>query len=61
VKATPTPIAFLGGMLDTWMEGVKRAGVKNALVVALDAETKATVDQKGLFAHQMSLKVCHSA
>ena len=29
-----------GGMLDTWMEGVKRCGVKNAMVIALDARHK---------------------
>jgi hypothetical protein len=36
-----------GGMLDLWMDGVKRSGVKNAMVVALDQETKRNVEERG--------------
>jgi hypothetical protein len=46
-----------GGMLDTWMEGVQRAGVKNAMVIALDAQTKANAEAKGLTAHEMHIQV----
>ena len=48
------------GMLATWMENVKLAGVKNAMVVALDAQTKARVEAQGLAAHEMHLTVSHS-
>ena len=37
-----------GNMLDTWMAHVKRAGVTNAFVVALDAETQAHASAQGL-------------
>jgi len=50
-----------GGMLDTWAECVLRAGVKNALVVALDEPTKAHAETKGLPAFQMTLEVGHAA
>jgi arabinosyltransferase len=46
-----------GGMLDTWMENVQRAGVKNAMVIALDAQTKANAEAKGITAHEMHIKV----
>lgn len=46
-----------GGMLDTWMESVKRAGVKNAMVIALDAETRANAEAKGVPAHEMHIEV----
>jgi hypothetical protein len=49
--------AMPGGMLDTWMEGVQRAGVKNAMVIALDAQTKANAEAKGITAHVMHIKV----
>ena len=29
------------GMLATWIEGVRRAGVKNFMVIALDEQTSA--------------------
>lgn len=45
-----------GGMLDTWAESVLRAGVKNAMVVALDEATKAHAESKGLPAFQMTLE-----
>ena len=48
-----------GGMLDTWAESVLRAGVKNAMVVALDEATKAHAESKGLPAFQMTLEVSH--
>ena len=46
-----------GNMLATWMDNVKRAGVSNALVVALDKETKAHVTQAGLPAIQFNVQV----
>ncbi len=46
-----------GGMLDTWMESVARAGVKNAMVIALDPATKANAEAKGFTAHEMHVKV----
>ena len=49
--------AAKGGMLDTWMDGVKRAGVKNALVVALDDQTKRNVEERGLRAFRMDLEI----
>ena len=47
-----------GGMLDTWMEGVKRCGVKNAMVIALDAMTKANAEKFGVPAFEMHMQVC---
>lgn len=35
-----------GNMLDIWMDNVKAAGVKNAMVVALDSFTKEHVQSK---------------
>lgn len=46
-----------GGMLTTWTENVKRAGVKNAMVVALDAQTKTYAEAQGIVAHEMHLEV----
>lgn len=45
------------GMLSTWIENVKLSGVKNAMVVALDAHTKAKAEEEGLPAHEMHLTV----
>ena len=45
------------GMLTTWIENVKLAGVKNAMVVALDAQTKARAEAQGLAAFEMHLTV----
>lgn len=39
------------------MEGALKAGVKNAMVVALDDETKAEVEKNGFVAHRMTLEV----
>ena len=41
-------------MLDTWMESVKRANVTNAMVVALDLETKNHAESMGVPAHFMT-------
>lgn len=46
-----------GGMLDTWMEGVKRSGVKNAMVIALDDETRQNAEARGVPSHQMHIEV----
>lgn len=49
--------AMPNGMLTTWIENVKLSGVKNAMVVALDAYTKAKAEEEGLPAHEMHLTV----
>ncbi|KAA6429118.1 MAG: hypothetical protein FRX49_01227 [Trebouxia sp. A1-2] len=49
--------AMPGGMLTTWTENVKRAGVKNAMVVALDAQTKTYAEAQGIVAHEMHLEI----
>ena len=48
--------AMPGGMLDTWMESVKRANVTNAMIVALDSETKKHAESMGIPAHFMTLQ-----
>ena len=49
--------AMPGGMLTTWIENVKRAGVTNAMVVALDPHTKTSAESQGIVAHEMHLEV----
>lgn len=49
-----------GGMLSVWMENVKRAGVKNAMVVALDDATKGVAEAAGIPGFRMDLKVGYS-
>jgi hypothetical protein len=49
-----------GGMLDLWMKGTKEAGVKNAMVVALDDETKSNVEAFGLPAWRLDLEIPES-
>ena len=49
-----------GGMLDLWMSSVQRAGVKNAMVIALDDETKKNVEEKGITAFKMKVKIPES-
>ena len=49
--------AMPGGMLDTWMDGVKRANVTNAMVIALDRDTKDHAESMGVPAHLMTLQV----
>ena len=46
-----------GNMLATWMECVQRVGVTNAMVVALDAETKAHVQAAGMATLEMHMEV----
>lgn len=46
-----------GGMLDLWMDGVRRSNVTNALVIALDDATQRHVESLGFTAYQMSLQV----
>lgn len=53
--------AMPGGMLATWVESIKRAGVKNAMVVALDDYTKQYAEEQGVPAHEMHLQVKHQA
>lgn len=45
--------AMPNGMLSTWIESVISAGVKNAMVIALDAHTKARAEAQGLAAFEM--------
>ena len=49
--------AGVGNMLDTWMEHVKRAGVKNAMVVALDEPTRQHADSQGVASQIFKLEV----
>jgi hypothetical protein len=49
-----------GGMLDLWMDGVKRSGVKNAMVVALDKETKRNVEERGFKAFLFDMQIPES-
>lgn len=53
--------AMPNGMLTTWIENVKLAGVKNAMVVALDARTKARAEAQGLAAFEMHLTVSYTS
>ena len=46
-----------GNMLETWMQNVKRAGVHNAMVLALDAETRFHAESEGMAAFEMHLEV----
>ena len=49
-----------GGMLDLWMDGVKRSGVRNAMVVALDEETKKNVEARGVKAYLFDMDIPES-
>lgn len=46
------------GMLDTFLSGVKQAGVSNYLVVALDEETATDLTGRGFNAFHMPIQVC---
>jgi hypothetical protein len=45
------------GMLDTFLSGVKQAGVSNYVVVALDTETAADLTARGFNAFYMPKQV----
>jgi hypothetical protein len=45
------------GMLDTWLSGVKQAGVQNYLVVALDTETEKALVAKGVNVYFMNVTI----
>lgn len=45
-------------MLDTFLYGVKQAGVTNYLIVALDQETAADLTARGYNTFYMPLQVC---
>ncbi|KAK9817003.1 hypothetical protein WJX72_008113 [[Myrmecia] bisecta] len=49
--------AGANGMLQTWIENVQKAGVSNAMVVALDAATKQAAEHLHIAAHQMHLQI----
>lgn len=49
--------AWPGGMLELWMRSVKRAGVKNAMVVALDEDTKTNVEKFGFPAFRLDMAI----
>lgn len=51
--------AWPGGMLELWMRCVKNAGVENAMIVALDDETKENVEKFGLPAFRIDMEVWH--
>ena len=46
-----------GNMLDTWMRNVKRAGVSNAMVVALDLPTQQHALSEGFASVVMTMQV----
>jgi hypothetical protein len=46
-----------GNMLDIWMDNVQRAGVKNAMVIALDPDTRQHVQSKAFPVIEMHEKV----
>lgn len=46
-----------GSMLDSWMRTVKGAGVTNAIVVALDEDTKKHAEDNGFTSVIMNVKV----
>ena len=48
--------ATKGNMVDMWIEGVRRAGVRNAMVIALDDDTKKNVEEQGFPAFRMEIK-----
>ncbi len=50
-------LAWPGGMLETWVTNVRRAGVPNAMIIALDDETKAAADKLGFPAFRMDVPV----
>lgn len=45
------------GMLNTFCSGIKRAGVTNHLIMALDEETKAWADANGFNAYLMKIEI----
>lgn len=50
-------LAGPGGMLETWVANVRLAGMRNALVVALDDPTKEAMDRLSFPAHRMDVQV----
>lgn len=52
--------AWPGGMLELWMKSVKAAGVKNAMVVALDDDTKKNVEAFGFPAYRLDMAIPES-
>ena len=52
--------AWPGGMLELWMKSVKRAGVKNAMVIALDDDTQQNVEAFGLPAFRLDMAIPES-
>lgn len=49
--------AFPGGMLSVWIENVRKSGVKNAMVIALDDATKRSVEELGFPVYRMDIKI----
>ncbi len=49
--------AMPGGMLDTWMGSVRRANISNAMVIALDKQTKEHAESMGIAAYHMTVQV----
>ncbi|GAB4813747.1 hypothetical protein N2152v2_000793 [Parachlorella kessleri] len=50
-------LAWPGGMLESWVANVRRAGIRNALVLALDDETKAAMDKQAFPAFRMDVPI----
>lgn len=49
-----------GGMLGVWLDGVNRSGVKNAMVLALDDETRAAAEAAGVSSHRINMTIPES-
>lgn len=49
-----------GGMLEVWVDGVTRAGIKNVLIIALDDETKRNVESRGINVFRMDVEIPES-
>jgi len=46
-----------GGMLQTFVESVRAAGIQNAMVIAIDPQTKRQVEKWGMPAHHMTIQL----
>ena len=49
--------AWPGGLLELWMKSVQLSGVKNAMVVALDDDTKTNVEAFGFPAYRLDMEI----
>jgi len=57
VAVSNMALAGDGGMLQTFVEGLKAAGITNAMIVAIDSQTEAQVNKWGMEVHRMSIQL----